>query len=511
MLPAADRRAPAPAPAPTPSWPAKDAAWPPLTDPRGPPPPAAAAPPRGAWRTAPTSTTGVRLVPGADWPPRPPLPRPGAGACSRAAVLDRAPSAPVPLSPRASVHTPATFDPPLAPPHSPERLRAPRPRRPAPARRPRAARGLAGELAAAAGAGGDGALPPGAARGRLAVAALAPPLALEEGDVTLDDALAAAAAAGCGSTPLLTLRGVALVVAGAAADLATLHAAGALHRRVRGASVVLSVSTDPSSARLAPPPDGGARLPPRGGAVALIDAKTCGGRHPAPEVARARVDRVAYTRAGDVWALGATAAAALVAVAAPPSAAAAPPLCTHPAALLAAAQGGATVDALQAWLDGALAKALAPCCVGGGDANADEDAAAAAAPLVDLVASMLRVDPGQRPTAAAVAARAAALANGGGCGGDNAMTPCAAASHPTTPVPELDGDTLDALARLWPAAGRGRGRAAGGSAAPRFGRRAGSGRRGTGGGATAAEDGPLGWLSRLVTRQPRGGDVSVCK
>ena len=509
MLPAADRRAPAPAPAP--AWPAKDAAWPPLTDPRGPPPPAAAAPPpRGAWRTAPTSMTGMRLVPGADWPPRPPRPPPGGGGCSRdasAAALDRAHSASVPLSPRASVHTPATFDPPLAPPHSPERLRAPRPRRPAPARRLRAARGLASELAAAAGAGGDGALPPGAARGRLAVAALAPPLALEAEDITLDDALAAAAAAGGGSTPLLTPRGVALVVARAAADLAALHAAGALHRRVCGASVVFSVSTDPASARLAPPPDGGARLPPRGGAVVLVDAKTCGGRHPAPEVARARVDRVAYTRAGDVWALGATAAAALVAVAAPPSSAAVPPLCTHPAALLAVAQGGATVDALQAWLDGALAKALAPCCVSDGDADFS---AAAASPLVDLVASMLRVDPGQRPTAAAVAARAAVLAEGG-CGvGGASEPPSAVASHTTTPVLELDGDTLDALARLWPAAGRGRGRATGGGGGPKFGRRTGAARR-TGGGATAAEDGPLGWLSRLVTRQPRGGDVSVCE
>jgi hypothetical protein len=46
-------------------------------------------------------------------------------------------------------------------------------------------------------------------------------------------------------------------------------------------------------------------------AVALVDAKTCGAPHPAPEVARARVDRVAYTRAGDVWALGATAARVL--------------------------------------------------------------------------------------------------------------------------------------------------------------------------------------------------------
>jgi hypothetical protein len=441
----ADRRGGVAIPPPQ-SWPAAKpadppAAWPPLHDRAA---PALPLPAGGAWG-------GIKLKPGSDWPPgrvvRAPPRRPLAAAPVSSA-LERAVSAPVPLSPPRSSYVTPAFAVPSAPPspHSPERQRAPRPRRPAPPARARAVRCLARALDAAAAAGDGGCLPPGAARGRLAAAALAPAPAPGQGETTL-------AALAPGS---LSHDAIGALLASVAADLAALHATRALHRRVCGGAVFLRASS-PSTARLAPPLPGG-RLPP-GGSPCVVDAKVCGAPHAAPEVARARADRAPYTAAGDVWALGATVAVAL----AQPGH---PPLFAHPPALLAAAAADGRVDSLQAWVDAGLAR-----CLGGG----------VPADAVALVGSMLRVDPGQRPSAVAVAARA------WGCGGARTPPPPPLPPSPGRPS-GLDRDTLAAMAALWPAGDRA------GSTRPPRARRARD--RGD------ADDGPLAWLSRLLPRQP---------
>ena len=265
--------------------------------------------------------------------------------------------------------------------------------------------------------------------------------------------------------PRLSEAEVGVVVASLARQLARVHAAGKVHRRVCASAVLVSrrgggeggegendsenrlgrkscrkslllpafssaAASSSSIIRLAPAAPGG-RLPRDGrpllgpkvavvAAAALSSASVSGTPHPAPEIARSREGSgngsggsVRHAPPSDVWSLGVLAAGLLSG--APRGAA--PPFAL-PGALLAAAatensndrdfsagaattttttRGGsrsprssADADELQRWVDRSLAR-----CLDSAGLPLDHPARGA-------LAAMLRVDPAQRPTAAAL-------------------------------------------------------------------------------------------------------------
>lgn len=99
----------------------------------------------------------------------------------------------------------------------------------------------------------------------------------------------------------LTTLEVKAIVFKVAADLAAMHDGGVLHRHVTIASVALNRSGNLATARLMGHPynvDAGQGRRYTGGKKAGVDA------YLAPELARCPGDCVAYTPAGDLWALG---------------------------------------------------------------------------------------------------------------------------------------------------------------------------------------------------------------